>query len=574
MSEVKVNLTKAEAGTQDDPAGPRPDPVRTTCTDGPDLQGSSSTDVSPSPSAEPSSLLSLPWEILTNIASYLPAQCVINVLPKVCHLLSTVSEDSTAWQLRAQRLIGSKASFPVGPREDFDWPAACLEIEKLITFWTGEAQHKARQTQAKEEERDRVRLRGPVEEEQDAAGEEELQEVGGPAQEVAYGADEGVEVVVEAEDGEMPPDIDGDQLARLRIELEDRLGDGAGELMEDGRMALNANGGQDAGLLDQNNFMNWDNEEQADVINQQVSRRPSPPPALECITLPISHITKINSVLFLDREGGVCATASRDWNVKVWDVQAGSNGTLLYTLGRQGDFSSHRGWVWCLASKGPLLASGGFDSTVRLWDLQAGGADRGLIRTGAAVLCLSYQPDVLLAGTFDKSISMYDTRAAEPLIKSLRLHGNAVLCLAADDKYIISGSHDCTVAVYDRRAGKRLKKTQLRSYLLSMSYSGSEVWAGDNRGLLHSFSMQAGSLKLLSQFDVGHTALVTGIHRSLGSLYSCSSDGTVKVHIPCAPPRTLCTLNYPACVHGMSVEDGVLALASGEGIVDVWRPRK
>lgn len=51
--------------------------------------------------------------------------------------------------------------------------------------------------------------------------------------------------------------------------------------------------------------------------------------------------------------------------------------------------------------------------------------------------------------------------AAEPLVKSLRLHGNAVMCLAADDKYIISGSKDCTVAVYDRRADKGLNKVRV-----------------------------------------------------------------------------------------------------------------
>lgn len=62
-----------------------------------------------------------------------------------------------------------------------------------------------------------------------------------------------------------------------------------------------------------------------------------------------------------------------------------------------------------------------------------------------------------------------------------------------------------------------------------MSYCGSEVWAGDNKGMLHSFSMQAGTLKPLSRFDVGHTAVVTGIHNSPGALYTCSSDCTVKV---------------------------------------------
>ncbi|TKS74179.1 Serine/threonine-protein kinase pim-2 [Collichthys lucidus] len=46
--------------------------------------------------------------------------------------------------------------------------------------------------------------------------------------------------------------------------------------------------------------------------------------------------------------------------------------------------------------------------------------------------------------------------------------------------------------------------------------------------MLHSFSMQTGTIKRLSQFDVGHTAPVTGIHRSHGSLYTCLSDRTVK----------------------------------------------
>lgn len=71
--------------------------------------------------------------------------------------------------------------------------------------------------------------------------------------------------------------------------------------------------------------------------------------------------------------------------------------------------------------------------------------------------------------------------------------------------------------------------SQLSSYLLCMSYSDCEVWAGDITGKLHSFSMRDGTLKAVSQVDVGHTALITGIHRSPGSLYTCSSDRTVKV---------------------------------------------
>ncbi|XP_059205070.1 F-box/WD repeat-containing protein 9 [Centropristis striata] len=591
-----VHSAGLEKETHGDQAGPPPGPPLTGAP-GPDLQGllpagPPSSECSPSPPAEAGGLLSLPWELVTHIASHLPAECVINVLPKVCHTLSNVGKDSTAWQLRAHRLIGSRAGFPVGPRDEFDWPSACLEMEQLITCWTGQAHLVAKQSQEDEEGRVQVRPwqradqdgepAAGGEEEEDREDEEEEEGVGVGAQEAAYGADEGMEVVMEGEDDEVRPVAGGDQLARLREELEERLEDGAALMEEERehRMVFDGNDGNDGEEAARNHQQvlagarSLGNGAPVEMEQHQAPRSPSPPPALECITLPSGHIAQVNSVLFVGGEGGVCATGSRDWNVKLWDLKAAAGPSLLHTLGGQGDFSTHRGWVWCLASQGPLLASGGFDSTVRLWDLQAGGAERGLIRAGAAVLCLACQPDVLLAGTFDKRVSMYDTRAAEPLVKSLRLHGNAVMCLAADDKYIISGSKDCTVAVYDRRAGKGLKKIPLGSYLLSMSYSGCEVWAGDNGGMLHSFSMQAGALKPLSQFDVGHTALVTGIHKSPGSLYTCSSDRTVKVHVPCAPPRTLCTLHHGGAVNGLSVEAGVLAVASGDVSLDIWRPRK
>lgn len=584
MSEARITMCDSESG-------PGPDPLTSLSAEasGPDLKGlvpaspRSSTDVSPSPSTEMSGLLSLPWEMLTHIASHLPAQCVITVLPKVCHTLGNVGKDTTAWQLRARRLIGSQAVFPVGPREDFDWPSACLEIEQLITCWTGQGHLVAKQTKKDEEESEEVRQQQragqeeePVVEGQQDGREEELEGVGVEGQEVAYGVDEGMEVVMEGEEDEIQPIVGGDQLERLREELEDRLDDDAGALMveeRNHRMVFNdieALGGAPNRMENLADPRNLDNRRRVEVKQRPSPRSPSPPPALECTTLPTCHIAQVNSVLLLGGEGAVCATGSRDMNVKLWDLKAGS---LLHTLGARGEFSTHQGWVWCLASQGPLLASGGFDSTLRLWDLQAGGAATGLIKTGAAVLCLSCQTDVLVAGTFDKRVSMYDTRAAEPLVKSVRLHGNAVMCLAADDKYIISGSKDCTVAVYDRRACKGLKKIRLSSYLLSMSYSGCEVWAGDNRGMLHSFSMQAGTLKPLSQFDVGHTALVTGIHKSAGSLYTCSSDCTVKVHIPCAPPRTVCIMPHQMGVNGLSVEAGVLAVASGEDCLEIWRPR-
>ncbi|XP_072299572.1 F-box/WD repeat-containing protein 9 [Eucyclogobius newberryi] len=526
-------------------------PVNTKHPDGPSSEDHSSADTSPS--LEAPGLLSLPWEMVTRIASHLPAQCVITVLPKVCQALSNVGKDNTAWQIRAHRLVGSRANFPVGPKEDFDWPTACLEMEQLISLWTDRVHSVARQSQQQEMNA----------EEQGAAlqenGDVEVEGIGGSVQEAAYEEEEGMEAALEDDDQEIPGNQEEEAAALMNEERNLR---------------------QDRDLNPQENIdpRPLGNEQLLDRAflrkRCKPAENPTPSPALECISLLSDHIAQVNSVLLVGGEGKLCATGSRDWNVKLWDLEAGPSGALLHTLRGQGQFNTHKGWVWCLASEGPLLASGGFDSTVQLWDLPTGGTEMGTITADAPVLCLSFQNNMLLAGTFDRGVTMYDPRASGPLVKSLHLHANAVMCLAADDRYIISGSKDCTVAIYDCRAGKGLGKIRLKSYPLSMSYSDSEVWTGDNKGSLHSFSMQAGTLKFLSRFDVGHTAMITGIHRSPGSLYTCSVDRTLKVHIPCSPPRTLFTLQHQTGFNGLSVEAGVLAVASGETCIEVWRPRK
>ncbi|XP_048043732.1 F-box/WD repeat-containing protein 9 [Megalobrama amblycephala] len=471
-----------------------------------DLEASVFTmETSPSPSSNGANLLSLPWEIVTQIASHLPAQCVINVLPQVCQTLGKVAEDRVMWQLRAQNLSGPRALFPVGPKEDFDWSKACLEMEQLIGCWTGQA--------------NRV-------DKEEAEGERQEEAAGGA-------------------NGEVP------------------LAEGN---LEDMQLDVDINGAAEVG--DENVQVQSQNAPDSPHLIES-SCTPSP---LEHIILPSGHIADVNCVLLLGGTGALCASGSRDRNVNLWDLREGSRGTLTHTLGGRGTISTHRGWVWCLASSGPLLASGSFDSTVRLWDLEAGGAERGLIQCKAAVLCLSCERDMVLAGTHDQKLSIFDTRAADPLVKSLRLHGDAVLCLVSDDQYIISGSKDQTVALFDRRAGKLLQKVQLSSYLLSVCYSGREVWAGDNRGLVHSFSMHNSRLTPISHFNI-HRSLVTGVHSSPGTLYTCSSDRTIKVHLPCAPPQTLCTLHHQAGVNGLSVEGGTLAIASGDMNVEVWRPR-
>uniref|UniRef100_A0A3P9IA14 F-box and WD repeat domain containing 9 n=1 Tax=Oryzias latipes TaxID=8090 RepID=A0A3P9IA14_ORYLA len=470
-----------------------------------------SADVGVAPPAEKAGLLSLPLEAMSHIASYLPAHTVIHDLPKVSPFLKVLLEDTTAWQLRAQRLTAHQTCIPVLLKKMMDWPSFCLEMEQLVDTWAEKP------------------LSGEVLMQSVLEGEQ-----GATLRENPEGAENGAGL----------PEGDLDAKVR-RCHLED--------------------------LDIANNFLSGENKE---TMPHQVSKSSSETPALEHIVLPSAHIAQVNSILFLGGEGAICATASRDWSVKLWNVKTGPNGALLYSLASKGETQSHRGWVSCLASIGPLLASGSFDCTVKLWDIEAGGAQTSLIGNAAPIFSLSSQSNVLLAGTFDKKINMYDIRAEATLIKTLRYHKKAVTCIVADDNHIISGSIDSTVVIYDRRAEKILKRIVLKHYPMRMSYDGCVVWAGDCKGLLHAFYMNADQWEKKTQFDVGHHAVITGIHSSPSSLYTCSSDRTFKVHIPSVSPITVRTLKYKSPVSAVCAEAGVVAVATGDASVKVWRPRK
>ncbi|XP_001363176.1 F-box/WD repeat-containing protein 9 [Monodelphis domestica] len=292
----------------------------------------------------------------------------------------------------------------------------------------------------------------------------------------------------------------------------------------------------------------------------------------EYFCLSDGHFASIDSVLLL-QGGALCVSGSRDRNVNLWDlrqlgVEPGK--VLVKALGTQRS-GTHKGWVWSLAAQDNRVCSGSWDSTVKLWDMEADGQQFGEIRGKAAVLCLSYRPDILVTGTYDKKVTVYDPRAGQALVKSRRLHSSAVLALLADDQYIISGSEDRTLVVFERRTNSVLQRLQLESYLLCMSYRQPQLWAGDNQGLLYVFENHGGQFKHIRSFDVGHRSQITGIEHSLGSLYTTSTDKTIRVHVPTDPPRTICTRSHHNVLNGVCADGNVVVAASGGLSLEVWR---
>ena len=160
------------------------------------------------------------------------------------------------------------------------------------------------------------------------------------------------------------------------------------------------------------------------------------------------HDAAVNDIAFLP--GNRAISASDDGTLAIWDL-AGERRTARLT--------GHSGKVAAIATTpdGRRAASAGWDRTVRVWDLETGTQVQELAARDN-VNAVQFSPDgkKILAGNSDGSIQIW--RAADgSQLAVLNGHDFAVtaLDLSADGRLAVSGSVDETVQLWDPEQGER-----------------------------------------------------------------------------------------------------------------------
>ncbi|XP_038049594.1 F-box/WD repeat-containing protein 9-like [Patiria miniata] len=301
----------------------------------------------------------------------------------------------------------------------------------------------------------------------------------------------------------------------------------------------------------------------------------SDPAKTEHFELTSGHFGEIDSV-HLMQGGDLCISGSRDRSFHLWDLRKldASNRQGSIDAAKLKSVGGHKGWVWHITSRDNIMCTASWDQWVKLWDINADcTAPTQGFRGSSAFLCSVLHQNEVHAGAYDKHIYMFDRRDDNQSSK-LRLHKMPVLCLASDNDYIISGSEDMTIAVFDRRAGKLLKKIELDKFPMCMSYGLGQLWVGRKDGKVNVIDPTQGKFDIVQTYDVGHESKVTGILHSLGSVVTCSTDRTIKIHEPNHDPSPIRTIEHTTSLSAIHTNNGVLAAGGSDQSVNIWRPTR
>lgn len=151
--------------------------------------------------------------------------------------------------------------------------------------------------------------------------------------------------------------------------------------------------------------------------------------------------------------GGILASGSGDYTIKLWDLQLGKCRQTLY---------GHTSWVWSIAfhPNGTKLISGSYDQTFKLWDVNTGECLKTFQEHSSPVVCVSYSPDgkLLASSDFDGFLKLWDAETGE-CYQTFKEHTNSAWCVSfsPNGKWLLSASFDQTLKLWDVFTGECLQ---------------------------------------------------------------------------------------------------------------------
>ncbi|CAJ1944631.1 unnamed protein product [Cylindrotheca closterium] len=178
--------------------------------------------------------------------------------------------------------------------------------------------------------------------------------------------------------------------------------------------------------------------------------------AVSSVKLAPSRLTKEHAAL--------CASASADGSVKIWDLGASMDDkTQESLLQPETTLLGHSRGIneVCWSNGGdPFVATASDDKTLRLWDAQTGDALVEFRGHDNFVFCCEFNgpSNLLVSGSFDETVKLWDVRSGE-CVCTLPAHSDPVTSVSfnRDSSCVVSASHDGLIRVWDVCTGECLK---------------------------------------------------------------------------------------------------------------------
>lgn len=295
----------------------------------------------------------------------------------------------------------------------------------------------------------------------------------------------------------------------------------------------------------------------------------------------------------LSPSGSTLASASRDGNIRLWDVNTGDQKSIFWLGLELG--AAHQlkriatnlldlkgGVSIAFSPSGTKLVSVGYDKTIRIWNSITGGYCRGLpghtkrVRSAVAFSPVSF---TLASASRHGNVSIWDANTGG-LLQMLRDYKQVATAVAySPDGAALAAAGEFAVHIWSTNTGlllKTLDTKQVMKWTTSVAFSpgGSKLATAGSNGYIHLWNVKTG--KFLRQFDLPVSTIMAIAFSPNGSiLASASKDGTVKIWNVESGEGRRTLKGHLGRVNSVafSPDGSTLATASEDKTVRIWDPK-